>query len=684
MTFLKNKITSTFLILVNAILFTALIFIVDVSYSDFFICGIIFLMMSLWGHLLMIPLYYYKQKYAEGFIWGCCLGIPLAALIISAIVYLAGWNLLLIFLICFLLPFVLLLFIYNKIRSTSKKTSEITLFDYNISLMLLFFILGFHIFPYLNFGYFSEDKYLYAWLFGHDFINRMAHVESLSRGIPFESMFFAGETLSYYWLGYILPAMMKNIQYINIENHQALMVSQVFYTLNLTIVIFLFFKKYAQSCKNLIIAISLFAVFYSYAWLLKAFVKLSTYFTFIPESLLLTPFSGFSHGFYRFLLVEPHSIIALSLIMMILYHFKRNPSFYQSAILGLSIGLLFGVEATNGIMVMLWFCLMGLFYLYKDTDNKLSVFNSHLVSGLVAVAVYAVMFAIEMYSLTTGKGVLQLSFNMFALKLGLIYFPVVYGPPFILGLAGMFYIIKTKIQFDHWILHFVALFFVGLFFTLFIQNPTEYHFGLLKSIRIIPISLVVLSIYFINKIDFSSVQKYALFFLLAFSAPTYFTDNLIASDITHSPTFVRYDDMQAAKWIRSNIPIDAIVQADPNYPGIDADGRWDHYAYSFIPIFAQRKTAVGEWKVSHQEHSRPEDVFIRFHSIKEMYNTSDLSRATQVLDMYNIKYVYVGKLERNLYSVGVIKFHDERYFNQVYENNSVKIYRYEQGLIYEQ
>jgi len=153
------------------------------------------------------------------------------------------------------------------------------------------------------------------------------------------------------------------------------------------------------------------------------------------------------------------------------------------------------------------------------------------------------------------------------------------------------------------------------------------------------------------------------------------TDNILASDIKNPSTYVRSADMEAARWIRRNLPEYAIVQAEPNYPGADEKGLLPKYAYSFIPIFAERVTAIGEWKVSSQEHGRPEEVAERFHAIERMYFTESTDECLSILKKYGIEYIYAGELERKKYSTGMDKFKNNQIFEPVYIKEKTSIYR---------
>jgi uncharacterized membrane protein len=106
------------------------------------------------------------------------------------------------------------------------------------------------------------------------------------------------------------------------------------------------------------------------------------------------------------------------------------------------------------------------------------------------------------------------------------------------------------------------------------------------------------------------------------------------------------------------------------------------YAYSLIPIFAERVTPIGEWKASSQAHGRPEEVGERFHAIRRMYATQNIDECIRILDTYGINYVYIGELERELYADGINKFKNHpKFFTLVYSQQNVEIFFYDTKLM---
>ena len=644
---------------------------------DVLLCLALFLAIPMWGHIIMLPIYYKYGLLLEGFVWGSVSGLALSPLITAVVVYNWGWNITLIFMVIFVIPCVLFITRYvRQLHGNAYPQGSVIASGIVLPIGLIIVTIFFY-YPFKNLGALVGDKYLYAWLFGHDFINRMVHVDSLSRGVPLQGFFFAGEKLSYYWLAYVYPAFIHNISAIKLNIKQILQITQIFYTILTVAALILFLKSIIGEKKNLMLVTLLALCCYSYVGLYNVGLKFYVWTTeqasveFFGYN--LDNYSGFSHSFYRFFLVEPQGTLAIAVILLILSLYRREGSLYKFGAMGLLLGLLFGIEASNGIILFAWFLITGVFAIYKKSNARFTIGINHLFAVLFAAFIYGVFFSIQMYDFQTGSKALQLATNKIAILSGPFYFLITYGPLLIFGIMGSVVYFKNDDKENDCIGSYCILLLVGLVFTFFIQNPTEPHFGLFKAARILPLGLLVLSAFYLdNMTKFKTSISFAIGVMLL-AIPTLITDNYIASNISKPSTYVRKSDMKAAEWIKNNLPHNAIVQAEPNYP--ESDGvTAPKYAYSLIPIFAERKTAIGEWKVSSQEHGKPDEVGERFHDIKKMYLTKDSNEAISIIRKYNIDYVYVGELEKIIYGSGINKFANIKYFTNIHSDSGVNIY----------
>jgi len=376
-------------------------------------------------------------------------------------------------------------------------------------------------------------------------------------------------------------------------------------------------------------------------------------------------------------MVQFQATLAVGMMLMILTFFRTpNRSIYDYGIIGIVSGLVFGVDATNGIMLAFYLGVIALFHMWTVRKGFFKIAGHYSVAALGVIGVYGLLFWMGMYSFETGKSVLQIAPNLFALSTFPAYMLLEYGPLLILGMWGLYLLYKNRESSDHWTYPFIFLFVIGIAFMLMIKSPTEMHFGLLKATRIVPVCLIAFSAYcLLKKWNEKPRFRWIAVLLLLLAVPSFFVDAHLASDVNNPSTYVKIEDLEAAKWIRNNLPKDAVVQAYTNYPGPSEFPFTPLYYYSFIPVFAERETAFGEWKFSSQEHAQSGDVGTRFHQINTLFSTRDMEVAMKIIQKYNISYLYLGSVEKNLFGKGISKFMDSSCFETVFSKGNVHIVR---------
>jgi uncharacterized membrane protein len=249
-----------------------------------------------------------------------------------------------------------------------------------------------------------------------------------------------------------------------------------------------------------------------------------------------------------------------------------------------------------------------------------------------------------------------------------------YGPLLILACAGIYIMVRYKKWQDSWEYEIIILFAVCFFFILFVLNPIENNFGLLKATRVVPLAITPLAILYCEKLKGQKFVKTITIVMCILAFPSIFVDNYLASDIKNPSTYILKSDLAATKWIKTHVPLEAIVQAEPNYPG-KYKGKAPKYYYSLIPVFAHRKTAIGEWKVSQLEHGSRFETEVRFKEIEFMFYTDDALKCKEIAKKYKIQYIYIGERERKKYGGSLDKFYETTdIFRPVYNSNSVDIF----------
>lgn len=107
-------------------------------------------------------------------------------------------------------------------------------------------------------------------------------------------------------------------------------------------------------------------------------------------------------------------------------------------------------------------------------------------------------------------------------------------------------------------------------------------------------------------------------------------------------------------------------------PGVEVEAVGGQYSeYARIATFTGLPTVLGwpghegQWRPYALQGSREEDI-------KTLYSTPDWSVADAIIKQYNIRYIYVGNLERTTYRVNEEKF--SRFLKPIYQQGSVNIY----------
>ncbi|MEA1943732.1 MAG: DUF2298 domain-containing protein [Euryarchaeota archaeon] len=166
-----------------------------------------------------------------------------------------------------------------------------------------------------------------------------------------------------------------------------------------------------------------------------------------------------------------------------------------------------------------------------------------------------------------------------------------------------------------------------------------------------------------------------LFCILIASCCIYpFTATYTKMNIDHNPASLdgiaylnRSDrgDYFAISWIRRNITGTPVI--------IEAPGRC-YSTDSRVSAFTGLPTVIG-WR-GHEMMWRGsyDDIRVRAEDVDKIYSTEHIDTIIDLLNKYNVTYVYIGATERARYRKGLDKFEDEDYFECIYIG-SVRIYK---------
>jgi YYY domain-containing protein len=126
-------------------------------------------------------------------------------------------------------------------------------------------------------------------------------------------------------------------------------------------------------------------------------------------------------------------------------------------------------------------------------------------------------------------------------------------------------------------------------------------------------------------------------------------------------------DYDAIKWIQENIRGTPVI--------LEASADDSSYRYtSRVSANTGLPTVIG-WARHERFWGRdPDEVRTRLEDVSSIYSTGSKEKALELINIYNVNYIYIGQLERQMYDIETDKFGDETYFELVYQG-SVQIYK---------
>jgi uncharacterized membrane protein len=126
-------------------------------------------------------------------------------------------------------------------------------------------------------------------------------------------------------------------------------------------------------------------------------------------------------------------------------------------------------------------------------------------------------------------------------------------------------------------------------------------------------------------------------------------------------SFLSVDDKAAVAWL-AKAPLGTLVEA--------VGGSYSHYAR--IATHSGQPNLLGWPGHESQWRGGGEEMGTRAQDIDRLYSTGSWTEAAQILSYYNIRYIYLGALERTTYLVNDAKFN--RFLQPVFQQGQVTIY----------
>ena len=117
----------------------------------------------------------------------------------------------------------------------------------------------------------------------------------------------------------------------------------------------------------------------------------------------------------------------------------------------------------------------------------------------------------------------------------------------------------------------------------------------------------------------------------------------------------------------------AFLFLERSAPGVVAEAVGGQYSdYGRVSIYSGHPTVLGWPGHESQWRGGDNEIGSRESEIKTLYTTSDWAQTQEILDKYDIRYVYIGPQERQTYNVDEEKF--AQHLSKIYSQGAVAIY----------
>ena len=604
-------------------------------------------------------------------VYGVPLGYSLTSLIIIAAVGLGGWSIPVIG--CAYVLLLAAVYMIARMAPGGRGDQASAQDDYDIELPLFVaialatFVLLLSI-PLAHAGSLTERGYAFAGLFGHDFILRATDSVTLAQSIPEDNFFFHGQkTKNYYILWYILPATIVNLLGKNADAAKIVasvsLISVPVFGMLVYFALESFVKATTQvaiaSTRLAIIFLLLFTCCYSYHWVFYGLTHVLDPAVYPAVDRVSHMMGPVSTSWFKDLLFQPHSMLALMQLLAVMYLSLRPPL----PLRGLWIGLLLGSMLLADTVVFLVIgSAFGVWYLFKVFDRSRISELAQMIGSVACVV--ALCLGIHAFgSAEYSNKIVFLPYTAAIVGLPLLL-------PLCLGAMPILPLLAWKQRAWHlerqtWLL--IALLIASLFFMLCITEVLEGNVFLRKALTVARLPLLLLS----GRYLYSFLRPtLGVSLLVLLAAPTLLTDAYATSDTSDARhvDYVSKDDMAGALWIRGHTERGAVVQSLIDYPG--------PFDYSLTVNFAYRRAALGLWKMAYQRYPNRSALDERVREVNALYMTSSDDERITLAKALDINYMYVGPQEQAKYPGITARMDaDILHFKSVYRYGEVSIYQ---------
>jgi hypothetical protein len=631
-----------------------------------------FVLFALPGFLLLLP---YSKTATRAFVFGAPLGYSLTSLLVVTVVALDGWNrqaLVAWYVVAMILLATASYVTHRRLRRAAlavrDQTEESALpIIAGAALTLLVAVL---FVPFATAGHVTPRGYAFTGLFGHDFILRALDSVALANGVPSDNYFFEGvKTYNYYVLWYMLPATLLNFLGSAAEIRPIVAVVSL-----LNVPVFgalLYYMTSAvirRSTSRPINTARLGGIFaalllacYSYHWIFFVVARIGTVAALPAVGQLMRQMGSVSTSWYKDLLFQPHSMLALSEAMVLLYLADLPLCRWRAIGVGLLLGSIFLTDTVIFLIVSPAFAVWLL-----STRTAREYVSELPVIAVSALAVAGLAFALKIFIVPTYSNRILLAPYSTVIVTLPAFVMLVYGAMPVAAVADLFDRATAYVAERRFLL---ILLLVSVFYMLFVTEALEGNVFLRKALTVLRLAFFVLAARYLYVAPLTLIKK-AIALLLLLGIPTLVTDVYATSTSTdpRDTTYVTPAEMAAATWIRTHTAPAAVVQSLIDYSGA--------FDYSLTICFGERRAALGLWKMAYQRYPNLDAITQRVHRVESVFASADSAERYRVARELHIDFVFVGPRERSRFpGTGDVFESDTMHFGKVYGLQDVAIYQ---------
>lgn len=640
----------------------------------------LFIFILSFGLFLMPGLFLYRlsdpdSSIREQVVIGFPIGLGLSAFLSAFVGWLIGFHPLYSATLIIAFSAILWLIQKDRVQSGIPRTDHMEMGSPFLFLSAM--IVSLIIISYTSFGAKTPQGYAFKDLYATDLLHHMSVFVQLPGGIPPANPYFSGQPWHYYWISHLIPAFIYAVSGFSLVPKNIMFLTSVSYALLFLSGLFFLITNYFQERRTVLLTmiLSLFAYGYNYLYVLFMYgVSL------LPESLINRlhlqflirdlngeKFTGYSHGWFRNFLVEPHDTLAISILFVLIILLKKEGTVIsdrtRSLLKGLLLGMIFGFDAFIGVIAICWYGFATLNEYFKAKITAFDYLHRMVWVALPIGAILVFLYLVKIIS--PGSSHLVLHPDLQMILLSPFYYLIDYGPLGILGAGGIYLLIKDH-ELNRYFL-FVILAFVCLFFMFFVNlSPVGTTQMFRKAGMVIRIPLVLFSGVFLQHLFKRELLKKwipAVLLLIVIALPTPLVDMYRLSDWKAGASFIKEEDLEAQQWIRKNLPGDSIIQDFP-------------LTTTPIVAFGERRVAIGDWEHAKSGGMMIEKISERFLEIKKLFQTEDPNVALQIARKFSIEYIYLNAYAREEFVKGSQKFDAHlNLFEKVYSQGGVSIYK---------